>query len=679
MSPSAHAVSDAAHGRGGSVRQGSSSQPLRSRAAAALLLRAGAALLLALGLACGSRTPAAGQGAAAGNAGAAPHRVILLSLDGAGSETLHDLHRRGLLQAEGFERFFREGEVAAALVPADPTLTSVNHVSLATGFPPAATGIVANLFHAAGAPATERANGFAAPIGTETLWEAARRQKRRVGVLTWPGADGKGERRSGDWGLVFNNAADREPQLLTVSRANWPRKSSGRAGTANPGAVLARVPLDAGESGGAASGRAAGAGAAARLDLVLGAAGYGAQGARGYTRLSVAGNPRGAAGQVAALLSPGQWGEVTWPRPGGRASSWVKLLELAPDLSRVRLYVGGVYHTLAYPPAFAAALEGSGLDWPGLPDDYDLAATWQGKPGIDLDTWTDQEARLAAFLGGALRLALRRGDWDLLLAYIPVIDSAGHRLLLADPRQAGFSPQRRDELARARLRVWQSVDTELRKLLAAVDLRRTTVVVVSDHGMAPVHTLIDPNAPLAGLGLLAGKARAGAATAPAAYAIGDAGVANVYLEGGDAGARARILADLARRYAAWRPAGEPALEKVFTRQEAARIGLDHPNSGDLVLFAREGYLFRNLPDGRAAAPAAPVYGGHGYLDTHSDMQASFLAIGAGVQPGQGGTLKATDVAPRVAAWLGIAPPRRQPPAPPALAPRRQPPAQRAGS
>src|SRR6476620_2592415 len=81
-----------------------------------------------------------------------PRKVILLSLDGAGAEMLHQLHQEGALSAGGFESFFRDGQVADRMLPGNPTITAVNHISLATGYPPAQTGIVSNRFHPPGAP-----------------------------------------------------------------------------------------------------------------------------------------------------------------------------------------------------------------------------------------------------------------------------------------------------------------------------------------------------------------------------------------------------------------------------------------------------------------------------------------------------------------------------------------------
>lgn len=580
-------------------------------------------LLLAAGLAACSHAPEP-----ASVAGAQPHRVILISLDGAGNSVLQDLYKQGALRKGGFERFFRDGQVADGLVPVDPTQTSTNHISLATGYPPAATGIVGNLFHPGGLPSSERGNGFDAPIGTETLWEAARRQGRKAGVLGWPGADANGERRTADWGLVVPNTAEHLPQVITLSRADWKpgpdAKTSARVTVGNekdgPTQTLDLVAVDSTDDG------------QVNYD--------------GVTLPEEPGRPGGP-------LQVGKWGHVTWTLPNGTGASRLKLLALAPDLSSASLFVDGIYLTTAYPEEFASALTRRGLDRPGPPDNGSLSAGWQGKPGIDIGTWTEQAEHLAAFLGESLRTAAARTDWDLLMGYFPVIDQAGHRLLLVDKRQPDFSPERQDELARARTRVWQAVDEELEKLIAGLDLTRTTVVLVSDHGMLPVHTAVDPNALLAEAGLLAKKE---------AYVIGDSGAAHVYLEAGatgaDTAAGAGILADLASRFAAWRIEGEAPIEKVVSRQEAARMGLDHPNSGDLVLFAREGYVFRQLPNGKSAAPA-PVYGAHGHLSSRPEMHGIYMALGAGVTPGAGRTMRATEVASRVAAWLGISPPQRQ--------------------
>lgn len=510
----------------------------------------------------------------------APRKVLMLSLDGADTLTLHRLYEEGKLDAGGFARFFREGQVADALVPANPTITAPNHITLATGYPTGKTGIVANDIRLPGMPLARKVSGFATDIDTETLWEAAKRQGLRVGVSTWPGADGRNEQRSADWGLVYTNTPTQEPELRTVR--DW--KGSIEAGK------WSLVPCNEGEP------------------------------------------------------------------PG----CWVKVLESDPP--SVRLYFAGEHPLRAYPAEFEAALRRGGLIWPGPPDDDLLDETWAGRPGIDLDTWVEQAERFSTFFMDATLAAARYSEWDLLMAYTPVIDEAGHQLLLVDPRQPGFTPERAALLDAARLRVWQSVDRELARLLAAVDLRTTTVLVVSDHGMMPAHTRIDVDALLRDWGLLVLQ-EDGETPAPESRAdsISAGGMCHIYLQPGLPD-RERLLEQLRKDLAVWSDRNGRPILRMLTRAEAAEIEMDHPNSGDLILITEPGYLFRHESDPVTDTPLAPTntYGMHGYLNHHPAVHASYLAIGAGIRKGNPGTLRNTEVAGRVAGWLGIGKPGERP-------------------
>lgn len=544
-------------------------------------MRRTSSLLLALLLLAACRTaPASRHG-----------KVVLLSLDGADSVTLHHLFEEGKLGAGGFARFFREGQVAEGLQPVNPSITAVNHISLATGHEPDETGIVGNDFLPPGAPLGRTVSGFAAEIATETLWEAARRQGLRVAVSAWPGADGRGERRRGDWGMTYAGKPPREAWVVELPREEWTPDLPRRAG---------------------------------------------------------------------------DWSLVPC-RDGERPGCYVKALEIAPDLSRGRFFFAGEYALHGYPEPFEARLRELGLVWPGPPDGKLLVRSWWGeRDGIDLDTWVEQEERFSAFFADALLAAARFGEWDLLLGYTPVLDDSGHQLLLTDPRQAGYSPERRDELARARTRIWQAVDRELARLLAAVDLRTTTFLVVSDHGMAPTHTVLEPALLLREWGFQSlDRNDKPDPVASRADAVGQGGICNVYVRV-DLPERERFVEDLRSRFLTWRVEGEAPVARALTRAEAAEIGLDHPNSGDLILVPSPGYHFRSPEDTAGTAPASPsrqVYGKHGYPNTDRAMQAIYMAVGRGVKPGPRGTVRNAEVAAEVAAWLGIEPPRRRPTAP----------------
>lgn len=579
-------------------------------------------------------------------------RVIVLSLDGAAAETLHRLWREGALTEGGFRQFFEEGQVADKLVPVSPSLTAVNHISLATGFAPEATGIVGNRYHPAGTPFLDAVSGFDAPIGTEALWEAARRQGKRVGIVTWPGADAKTERRKADWGLIYINDAKLEPEIAALSRSDWspaertdPRLRGLRSFAPILQARLAQRGLEI-----------------AALDR------KDDQKAAYDTLVPLVPPP------ARTPLARGDWGTVpctgAWSRGGaeGGTTCLLKVLELAPDLATARIYLNAVFANDGYPDAFAQAFSESGLLWPGPPDDSRLSATWQGKPGIDLATWEEQAERFTGFFGAALRFAAARDDWDLLMGYIPTIDEAGHQLLLTDPRQPGFTPQRRAEFAQARRRVWQAVDRELAALLRVLDLRETRVVVVSDHGMLPIHTLADANVPLRDRGLLAADNGKILDAGTTAWAINGGGCAFIYIRP-ETPDRARLLTDLKELFNSWTlDDGSRPVAHAVLREEAGEIGLDHPNSGDLILFAAPGYGFTGagLRQGRASIPTT-VYGMHGNLTGDGteapDLNGIYLALGAGLRKGNAGTVRSVEVAKRVAEWLGIEAPRREPSTP----------------
>jgi predicted AlkP superfamily pyrophosphatase or phosphodiesterase len=633
---------------------------IRPRPSAALALLA----TLVLG-ACRGTTPQAQSGAPV-RSPAQASRVLLLSLDGAGSQELHRLYAEGAFPPGGFARFFQEGQVAEAMVPVNPTLTSTNHVSLATGYDAAATGIVSNRFHAPGSPWGSTVSGFEAPIGTETLWEAARRQGKKVGNATWPGADAKDDRRRADWGIIYT--ADRNGALVTVERKEWNPVPEGGAGEPP---VRSYAPL-----------------LTTRVDLpgVRGAAGPSFDvlaidsiddGAARYDHLLVLPVPRaahaaGTADRPSKPLAAGEWWESISPATGAKrvaSGSWIKVLKVDPELTDVRLYFGPAQETEAYPEDFAAALTGQGLVWPGAPPSGWLQATFRKQPGVDLTTWTEQADRFAEFFGASLRLAAARPDWDLFMGYMPSIDEAGHTLLLTDPRQPNFSPELEEACAKARLEVWKTVDRQLAGLLAAVDLKTTRVVVVSDHGMTPVHTSLDPAVLLRDKGYLATDEKGKVLPEKSSVlAVSDGGISHLYLGPGlaaDPAARERTLAELRTLFADWKVGEAHPLARVLTRKEAAAVGLDHPNSGDLILFAQEGYAFRegsDLKDGARASFPTPVYGMHGYLNTNPDVQGIFLALGPGLKPGRIAPLSSTEVAGKVAGWLGIERPRRQPPA-----------------
>lgn len=186
-------------------------------------------------------------------------------------------------------------------------------------------------------------------------------------------------------------------------------------------------------------------------------------------------------------------------------------------------------------------------------------------------------------------------------------------------------------------------DRQLQRLLAGVDAlglwHRTTLVLVSDHGMTEVSRHLDLRGALAAADIEA--------------EVTGSAVAHVHLEDpGDAEAARKALADLT-----------PA--RVYRGSELPPcMRLSHPTrTGDLVAVTEPPYTFSRPPGlaGRLARWLQSLgrsYGGHGYDPRHPDMGGIFLALGRGVPddlvlP----EVHQIDVAATVARLLGIAPPR----------------------
>jgi predicted AlkP superfamily phosphohydrolase/phosphomutase len=108
---------------------------------------------------------------------------------------------------------------------------------------------------------------------------------------------------------------------------------------------------------------------------------------------------------------------------------------------------------------------------------------------------------------------------------------------------------------------------------------------------------------------------------------------------------ARVLADLEAE-------GRLAVENIMTRGEAAAVGLDHPSSGDLLVFLAPGFAASGSLDGPALEPSR-YYGQHGFLASHDEMCGVLFARGAGIKKRRLGEVDSTSIAPMVARWLGF--------------------------
>lgn len=588
-----------------------------------------------------------------------PRRVVVVSFDGAGGLERLRQGAAGTFGPDGFEKAGRTGFTADRLLVVTPSLTAVSHASISTGAAPDRTGIVSNWYLPAGQAVGQRVSGFEEVPAVETLWEAAARQGKRVAALSWPGVSSAGPRQRTALGFLWVEPRERSFVVraggAALAEATFALPLGVRS-FSPPRALPVRSPHE-GEAGGALVGLT--------FALVDGTD----DGQRNYDSLVVL--SRG--GELVARARPAEWFPLSERRAEDRGDEdvlvgrWCRLVALSSDLSAVSLYVGGLGRTEAWPADFRRTLDREAGFWPGAPDSLLLHESPPDRRGF-----VEQAARFSRFFTSAFDVADRRGDWDLLLAYQPVLDEAQHVLHPAGAHGEGAAERARLDGAALR-EAWRVADEA-----AAAYLRfapRGDVVLLSDHGLRPVGRVLNVAELLRRKGWLhavapaAGRPRVAGDSPVDVTASGGAALVVVNRAGERPGGvvtgerAAALLAEMQEALRAMTgPEGEPLFEAVLTREEARPLGLDHPNSGDLVLLAHGGTALRASV---SASPDAPLFTDSELTAQHGfgpdpELDGLFLHVGDGITPERVETFPSVGVAGRVAARLGIRPPGELP-------------------
>jgi predicted AlkP superfamily phosphohydrolase/phosphomutase len=580
-------------------------------------------------------------------------RVVMVSYDSLGA----DLARRWIADGtasspDGLAGIAQQGFSAERLRMVDPTLTAVNHISLAAGRNAAGTGVVGNSFHEPDTPITKWKSGFNASSKAETLWTAARRNGLRVGTLAWPGADAGALDRIGDFGVVWPGPPLAKSEIIELDPET--AETTGEV-PSNDGLapLLWRLAVDLH------------AAVPSDREILVALVDADPNGRPRYDAVAV------------RLANEDDWsyvGEMEWLEIGFEAraekdlrshlyGSWCKVLHIDRFTGALRFYRGEINRLHAYPDAFEERLTEAIGPWPGEPDRA-VADWWLDlAQGVDLDTFIEQGERLDRYIDRMTEWVLAQEDADLILAYHSSLDVYLHASLITDQLQWAYSPGRALAASEGLKRMGRSIDQSVTSLWRLLEPERDALVVVSDHGQIPVFEVVRPNRALADAGLVkvideGGRSRVASDTPMVAVSGGAFIHLYLNLAGREPGGAvnmaeapellrraARVLADLEVE-------GRPAVEKIFTRGEAAAIGLDHPSSGDLLVFLAPGFTTEWGFDGPALEPSRH-YGMHGFLASHDEMCGVLFARGAGIKKRRFGEVEATAVAPMIARWLGF--------------------------
>jgi predicted AlkP superfamily pyrophosphatase or phosphodiesterase len=194
------------------------------------------------------------------------------------------------------------------------------------------------------------------------------------------------------------------------------------------------------------------------------------------------------------------------------------------------------------------------------------------------------------------------------------------------------------------------LDAKVKQILDAIEQsghsKNTTVIVVSDHGFRSYKHKIHPNVLLKQKDLLNDEPGHSKGDA---WILPDGGTAGVYVT--DPDRKAELIPQLCRMFT-----DLEGIEKVYGVDQFGELGFPLPEASeqapDILLAAKPDYVFSGESEGDLITGAEG--GTHGYINTDPNMQAIFMAWGAGIPKGvRLAKISNLDVAPTIAALLGV--------------------------
>lgn len=182
---------------------------------------------------------------------------------------------------------------------------------------------------------------------------------------------------------------------------------------------------------------------------------------------------------------------------------------------------------------------------------------------------------------------------------------------------------------------------------------KTTIFVATDHGFKKVTKIIRPNVALKNAGYARGLTpESPTITQCDAAAVTQGGMSFIYVT--DPARKAELLPKLKELFAQ-----TEGVDKVLDGGDGPSLGMPTPSEnqgmGDLILYPKAGYAFKNdFAGAEVVAPAVNYGGTHGYLNTDPELDGIFMASGKGIRPGVVlPRMTNLDVAPTIAKLMGL--------------------------
>jgi 2',3'-cyclic-nucleotide 2'-phosphodiesterase (5'-nucleotidase family) len=662
------------------------------------------------------------------------NKVIFFASDGMRQDLVESYAAQGLMPT--MRKLLQAGSRAAdgGLLTQAPPNTGAGWYSLATGAWPGVHGSTNNTFAVNGAAFTSRTASFdPGVVQAETLAQAAERGGKKVAQIEWAG--GRVGAISGptvDYISFFSGRGVAtnyvSPSDIASFVASFGLQYDHPAGYAGQPPFAGAAPADAtGWSNVPASYSPAKEMRMRVLDFGVDKYGLNAyiydstnDSTTNYDRVLFSTTKDGTS--AAANLGRGELTDVKVTIVGGAlagktAGMLVKVEELTPDLSQVRLFHTSVSRANASWVGWSeAGFSGDFAEYIAQKFPTATAADFAVLESgvVSEETYTQQGLYWETGHFPLIQYIVNKYQPDLLMLGYPTTDEFQHQFLglisptlpngqpnpAYDDVEVNGTPDGRVAQRTAFVqRAYQGADSTL-ALAQSLMPSNSSTFVSSDHGFAPQFLAIDASKVLVDLGLLSlpqtSNCRpATGETIGKAKACWAGGTVQIYLNlagrdpaGGGltqvpANQEAATVAQIKSAFLAlsdpndWtgdnQPEGWKVIDRAYTKAEARYIpngpnstaDMAHPTrTGDLVVFAYPPYQFDAATPGTLVAKSA-FFGQHGYVPDVQDladninMRATFIAGGGKVQGGVlANGIRTIDIAPTIAYILGIPEPQQ---------------------
>lgn len=434
-------------------------------------------------------------------------KVVLIGIDAMVPNFVEKFLNQGTLP--NMERLTKNGVFTKA-IPSLPTITPPNWTTIVTGAEPAKHGITGYTIHLPGDPLDKEIYGFSSIFcKAEQMWTTAEKVGKTSIIIDYPGSYPVNIKNGIHVGEDGNASGSQKEISTSMCYTNYPLEtdyvySSQRIElfpvTDWKGPIASKQQPMKGEiTISPFSFVSPKKGVSKSYDfLVLDSMGD------GFDKLIVYENTDST--HPVATLQRGKWSDwitATFYIEGQNIKSAfrLKLLELSLDGRRIKIYRSQVYpiEGFTYPEQISQELVKTCGPYIRDADNRDaIIHGW-----IDMETYLEEIEYLANWYANAAYYLLKNKRWDLFFMKWYSIDQFSHAFWgKIDPVCPSYNVQEADKYWNSFMKVYQCADRIVGKIMDAVDLNDTLVVLTSDHGLIAHVKSIELNRALEWKGLL---------------------------------------------------------------------------------------------------------------------------------------------------------------------------------